>query len=864
MSVFTDFPIKHIEDNLVFARNGEVWAYYRLDGFNYSFLSNEDKLKPFSNQVSFLVNNNYDVHFITDPTATNVSNIIEQTIEEMKTLNYGLKENGIAYMNELQNALIKHSNTSETNEYVDYIGIQLNPNENKYQTANTGNNILKGIKDFIDGLNSPVYRAVGLEPYDIPMEEIQAYKEQSDNLKMSLSSGYSSKTSALTSAELIYLIEKKFSVSVNYTDIKVREDYATGDLIGGIDNEKKHHEAIRPRQKAFVDLQDTNVEEIGPKTLLLSKINENNEVEELYTQHLICYDMDDARLHPGHEWIHYLKSFLGFPVSISIRAYRQSSEIVQKKLSNKRLEYKDQRTEAQKGEDDVDLSVQEAEQGTIQMEKYFKDTAQPAFTCSYVIKVSAKEKKSLNARVERITSVLSTFGVSVLPPFGEQLNLMMETIPGSKRYNNDHEMVVAPQVLAGMMFGSTSIVGDNRGIFLGYTKNFQKPLFIKPDLAAKAIVDSAVDSISILVSGMTGRGKSFGMNLIAYLSTLSGSEGLIIDPKGDRKGWANGLPFIPREYISVWSLGSDAKDAGSLDPFRTSTDIEEGKDICMDILSYLANLDLHDDAYAVLSEIIEDVAVEDDPCIGSIMSHLEDMYINKPEEITDKRYLSIEELRNTLNTLNRNPLANLLFGKVGQNYRVLDSNVPLQVLMVQNLNLPSQETKKLRPVHKISEAIMISITAYTKQYMFNKSRMRHKFILQDEASIIDKNAMGSELMDFIVRMGRYYNTTLIKGSQNASDHGKDVANMGMKFSFALKETEEAKEMLQYFNLPTTEENIDKLKSLGRGEALFQDIYGRSEIIKINPIFKELFKAFDSSTATQEEREREEQKIAKTS
>src|SRR5699024_2366032 len=97
---------------------------------------------------------------------------------------------------------------------------------------------------------------------------------------------------------------------------------------------------------------------------------------------------------------------------------------------------------------------------------------------------------------------------------------------------------------------------DNRGIFLGYTKNFQKPLFIKPDLAAKAIVDSAVDSISILVSGMTGRGKSFGMNLIAYLSTLSGSEGLIIDPKGDRKGWANGLPFIPREYISVWSLGS--------------------------------------------------------------------------------------------------------------------------------------------------------------------------------------------------------------------------------------------------------------------------------------------------------------------
>src|SRR5699024_10050620 len=156
--------------------------------------------------------------------------------------------------------------------------------------------------------------------------------------------------------------------------------------------------------------------------------------------------------------------------------------------------------------------------------------------------------------------------------------------------------------------------------------------------------------------------------------------------------------------------------------------------------------------------------------------------------------------------------------------------------MIQNINLPSSAAKTLRPQHKISESIMISLTAFTKQYMFNQDRMRHKFILQDEASAIERSAIGSELMDFIVRMGRYYNTTLIKGSQNASDHGKEVANMGMKFSFALKETEEAKEMLNYLNLPITEENVDTLKNLGRGEALFQDIYGRSAVVKINPVF----------------------------
>ncbi len=107
---------------------------------------------------------------------------------------------------------------------------------------------------------------------------------------------------------------------------------------------------------------------------------------------------------------------------------------------------------------------------------------------------------------------------------------------------------------------------------------------------------------------------------------------------------------------------------------------------------------------------------------------------------------------------------------------------------------------------------MISLTAFTKQYMFNQDRMRHKFILQDEASSIEQSAVGSELMDFIVRMGRFYNTTLIKGSQNASDHGQDVANMGMKFSFGLRKTEEAQEMLNYLNLPQTQENIDVLKT----------------------------------------------------
>lgn len=849
------FPVKHVEENLIFSQNGEVWAFYLLEGFNYSFLSNEDKMKPFYTQLAFLNNNNYDLHYICDPTPTDVSGIIDQTIDDMGTLNYDLRENGIAYMKEVKKALGNQRNAHESTEYRDYIGIQLNPMKNNYLSPNVGNNLITKFKHFLEGLNSPVYSAVGLEPYDIPLEVIEAYKGQSDSLVGNLSGAFQSKVKPVTTPEVVYLVEKVFSVSPNYSDIDHRPNFDSGLQITGIDNHNREHEAVRPKEKEFIDIQNTNIDEVSPKTLLLRKVFDN-EISELYTQHLICYDMDDRRNHPGFEWVHVLKSRLGFPISISIRASHQPNDLIKKKLSNKRLEYKDQRKEAHKGGEDVDLDVSESEKGTIQMENYFKNTAQPAFGCSFVIKVSAKDKKILDNRVKRVITELSTFGIAMVAPYGEQINLMVETIPGAKKYNNDYEMIVAPGVLAGMMFGSTSNVGDNRGYYLGYTKYFNKPFFVKPDLAAKAIVDSAVDSISVLVAGMTGRGKSFFMNLFVYLATLTGSQGLVIDPKGDRADWDKGLPFIPPEYISVWTLGSDDRDAGSLDPFRTSTDINEAIDICMDILSYLANLDIDNDSYTLLSEVVEGVSKQEDPCIGGVIIKLQDLYENRPDNMTDSRFDSVEKLKNTLETLNRNPLASLLFGKVGQNYRVLHSDVPLQVLMVQNLNLPGKETKKLRPTHKISEAIMISITAFTKQYMFNQDRMRHKFILQDEASAIERNAMGSELMDFIVRMGRYYNTTLLKGSQNASDHGKDVANMGMKFSFALKETDEAIEMLDYLNLPQTKENIDILKNLGRGEALFQDIYGRSEVVQVFPVFEDLFDAFDSSTSTKEERERE--------
>ena len=60
-----EFPVKHIENNLVFSHDGTVWAYYKIDGFNYDFLEDDEKIIPFQQQMSFLTNMGLDLHYLS-------------------------------------------------------------------------------------------------------------------------------------------------------------------------------------------------------------------------------------------------------------------------------------------------------------------------------------------------------------------------------------------------------------------------------------------------------------------------------------------------------------------------------------------------------------------------------------------------------------------------------------------------------------------------------------------------------------------------------------------------------------------------------------------------------------------------------
>src|SRR5699024_3748776 len=232
----------------------------------------------------------------------------------------------------------------------------------------------------------------------------------------------------------------------------------------------------------------------------------------------------------------------------------------------------------------------------------------------------------------------------------------------------------------------------NRGFYIGHTSIFDKPVFTQPDLAAKAYegLGNVIDSISVLEAGMTGKGKSFFMNLFIYLSALIGIKGHIIDPYGDRTGWDKGLPYIPREEIEEWTLGSEKRDAGSLDPFRTSLNVEEGTELSLDILSFLTSVKVEDLGYGLLTDAVNKVAKTEDPCIGSVIEELNKLYEDPPKKMTTSIYQALEGIVTTLGALRTQTLSSLLFGLKGQDYKTLNYNKTIQVLMIQNLSLASE------------------------------------------------------------------------------------------------------------------------------------------------------------------------------
>ncbi|WP_445265460.1 ATP-binding protein [Staphylococcus aureus] len=874
-SDLTKFPFRHVDENLLFTYNGEVWAFYRVAGFSYDLESYTTKMTAFYNQMDYLSKQVLDLHFLTIPNQSDASAIIDEHIERLnfKKANqkYDLFENGLKMLEAYKNVFRQKSKTKESRTYQLILGVQLNPKKNKFKKGNKGNQLIGNFRTFLKGLSTGVEYAVGFDG-NILDETVAAYKAQSKSIEKSLSKVFSAgKTanskqnqnrpvSAMKDFEIAYMVECNYSATPTASEVLFREDLPYAEEVE-VEHEGKQLKAYKPNKSKYQSLQSGLIREYDENTLVIKK-RLNSKTETMYTRCIVASKFEDKMKFPNNEWIYKLQKRVNFPFTTSLRLHYKPNERTIKELSNVELEINAEQTEARKAGQKVDRQVKTNENKLVSVKEMMQSNGLPSYQFSVVFKVNAQDLDILDDRTKQLETELRKFQIEAVSPLGEQPALFMEQLPGGRQYLEDYQHDAEPGFFASAMFGATNSLGDDKGFPIGRTTD-GKIVYIFPELSAKGFDTSVNKNIGLgtMVAGQTGFGKSVLMNYLSWWGALTGSYVFILDPKGDRKNREKGLPGIPPEYIRVWTLGTSKEDKGSLDPFKVNDERDKAIESASNIFEYLLKAEYGKHKSNILSEAIIHASEQRDACMEYAIEYIGEMKKQADDSgnMIAEKHNALTELYEAFVQLQTKDFTSLLIAEKGQTTESLSFDKPIQVLMLENMTLPKKEKspKDYTQDEHIATAIMLSLGGFLRKFMikdYGEKIKRHKFALFDETSALEANSSGSQMLDDVVRQGRYFNMTLLKGSQNATDHGRDAPNMSMKFSFRQQTRGEAETMLDTLNLEKTESNITKLMTLGQGTCLFQDINGRTDTLIVDLVFQEIFDAFQTDTSSEEERD----------
>ena len=101
----------------------------------------------------------------------------------------------------------------------------------------------------------------------------------------------------------------------------------------------------------------------------------------------------------------------------------------------------------------------------------------------------------------------------------DRLGLHSEFLPASKRYINDYIQYVKSDFLAGLGFGATQQLGENTGIYIGYSVDTGRNVYLQPALASQGVKGTVTNALASAFVGSLGGGKSFCNNLLAVSYT---------------------------------------------------------------------------------------------------------------------------------------------------------------------------------------------------------------------------------------------------------------------------------------------------------------------------------------------------------
>ena len=810
------FPIKYIDNNLVWNKDNEVFAYYELIPYNYSFLSAEQKFIVHDSFRQLIAQSREGkIHALQIATESSIRSMQEQS---KKLVTGKLKEVAYQKIDEQTEALVSMIGDNQV-DYRFFLGFKLMVTEEQLNLKNIKKSAWLTFKEFLHEVNHTLMN----DFVSMPNDEINRYMKMEKLLENKISRRF--KVRRLEIDDFGYLMEHLYG-----RDGIAYEDYEYQLPKKKLNKETliKYYDLIRPTRCVIEESQ---------RYLRLEHEDMESYVS-YFTVNAIVGELD----FPSSEIFYFQQQQFTFPVDTSMNVEIVENRKALTTVRNKKKELKDLDNHAYQAGSETSSNVVDALDSVDELETDLDQSKESMYKLSYVIRVSAPDLDELKRRCDEVKDFYDDLNVKLVRPAGDMLGLHSEFLPASKRYINDYVQYVKSDFLAGLGFGATQQLGETTGIYMGYSVDTGRNVYLQPSLASQGVKGTVTNALASAFVGSLGGGKSFCNNLLVYYSVLFGGQAVILDPKAERGNWKETLPEIAHE-INIVNLTSDKDNAGLLDPFVIMKNVKDAESLAIDILTFLTGISSRDgEKFPVLRKAVRSVTQSDSRGLLHVIDELrhEDTPISR-------------NIADHIDSFTDYDFAHLLFSD-GTVENAISLDNQLNIIQVADLVLPDKDTtfEEYTTIELLSVSMLIVISTFALDFI-HSDRSIFKIVDLDEAWAFLNVAQGETLSNKLVRAGRAMQAGVYFVTQSSGDVAKESLknNIGLKFAFRSTDINEIKQTLEFFGIDKDDENSQKrLRDLENGQCLLQDLYGRGGVVQIHPVFEELLHAFDTRPPVQ--------------
>ena len=810
------FPIKYIDNNLVWNKDNEVFAYYELIPYNYSFLSAEQKFIVHDSFRQLIAQSREGkIHALQIATESSIRSMQEQS---KKLVTGKLKEVACQKIDEQTEALVSMIGDNQV-DYRFFLGFKLMVTEEQLNLKNIKKSVWLTFTEFLHEVNHTLMN----DFVSMPNDEINRYMKMEKLLENKISRRF--KVRRLEINDFGYLMEHLYG-----RDGIAYEDYEYQLPKKKLNKETliKYYDLIRPTRCVIEESQ---------RYLRLEHEDKESYVS-YFTVNAIVGELD----FPSSEIFYFQQQQFTFPVDTSMNVEIVENRKALTTVRNKKKELKDLDNHAYQAGSETSSNVVDALDSVDELETDLDQTKESMYKLSYVIRVSAPDLDELKRRCDEVKDFYDDLNVKLVRPAGDMLGLHSEFLPASKRYINDYVQYVKSDFLAGLGFGATQQLGETTGIYMGYSVDTGRNVYLQPSLASQGVKGTVTNALASAFVGSLGGGKSFCNNLLVYYSVLFGGQAVILDPKSERGNWKETLPEIAHE-INIVNLTSDKDNAGLLDPFVIMKNVKDAESLAIDILTFLTGISSRDgEKFPVLRKAVRSVTQSEK---GGLLHVIEEL---RKEDTPVSRNIA-----DHIDSFTDYDFAHLLFSD-GTVENAISLDNQLNIIQVADLVLPDKDTtfEEYTTIELLSVSMLIVISTFALDFI-HSDRSIFKIVDLDEAWAFLNVAQGETLSNKLVRAGRAMQAGVYFVTQSAYDVSKESLknNIGLKFAFRSTDINEIKQTLEFFGIDKDDENNQKrLRDLENGQCLLQDLYGRVGVVQIHPVFEELLHAFDTRPPVQ--------------